>query len=202
MKEYIARNENRFLEELFELLRIPSVSASPDHAADMRKCASKVAELLLAAGADTAEVSDTKGNPVVFAEKKFDPKAETVLVYGHYDVMPEAPLDKWKSDPFEPVIKDGAIYARGANDDKGQHFMHIKVLEYLIRENKLRHNIKFLIEGEEEIASPNLLEWMKANRKKLACDIILVSDTTMISEKMPSINTGMRGLRYMQIKGE
>jgi len=199
MKDYIAKNEKRFLDELFSVIRIPSVSSNPAHKEDMPKCAARIAQLLLEAGADKAEVCPTKGHPVVYAEKVFDPKARTVLVYGHYDVMPEDPVDLWKSDPFEPVIKDGAIYARGANDDKGQHFMHIKVLEYLIREKKLRHNIKFLIEGEEEIASPNLLDWMKANRKRLACDIILVSDTTMISEKMPSINTGMRGLQYMQI---
>ncbi len=199
MKEYIRQNEKRFLDELFEELRIPSVSSSAAHRGDMEKCARKIADLLLAAGADTAEVCETAGNPVVFGEKKFDPKAKTVMVYGHYDVMPEVPRELWNTDPFEPVIKDGAIYARGANDDKGQHFMHIKVLEYLVREGKLRHNIKFLIEGEEEIGSKSLSPWIKANKKKLACDVILVSDTTMISDKVPSLNTGMRGLQLFEI---
>lgn len=199
MKQYIAENEERFLGELFEELRIPSVSAKPSHRDDMYRCASKIAELLKAAGADTAEVCETSGAPVVFGEKKFDPKARTVMVYGHYDVMPEDPVELWKTDPFEPVVKDGAIWGRGANDDKGQHFMHIKVLEYLIRENKLRHNIKFLIEGEEEIGSKSLNHWMKDNLKKLACDIILVSDTTMISDKVPSLNTGMRGLQLLEL---
>ena len=199
MKEYIAKNEKRFLDELFEEIRIPSVSSSSEHKGDMRKCAEKIAELLKAAGVDTAEVCETAGNPVVFGEKKFSPDAKTVMVYGHYDVMPEVPRELWKTDPFEPVIKDGAIYARGANDDKGQHFMHIKVFEYLVREKKLRHNIKFMIEGEEEIGSKNLTPWIKANRKKLACDVILVSDTTMISDKVPSLNTGMRGLQLFEI---
>lgn len=199
MKEYIAGNEQRFLNELFEELRIPSVSAKPSHKEDMYKCAAKIVELLKAAGADTAEVYETGGAPVVFGEKKFDPKAKTVLVYGHYDVMPEDPIDLWKTPPFEPVVKDGAIWGRGANDDKGQHFMHIKVLEYLIRENKLRHNIKFLIEGEEEIGSKSLNRWMKGYLKMLACDVILVSDTTMISDKVPSLNTGMRGLQLFEL---
>ena len=199
MKQYIEKNEKRFLDELFQELRIPSVSSNPIHKQDMYRCAEKIVELLKAAGVDTAEVCETAGHPVVFAEKKFDPKAPTIMVYGHYDVQPEEPLELWNTKPYEPVVKDGAIWGRGANDDKGQHFMHIKVFEYLVREKKLRHNIKFMIEGEEEIGSPSLAAWMKANRKKLACDLILISDTTMISDKVPSINTGMRGMQYMEV---
>jgi len=200
MKEYIEQNKERFYDELFSLLRIPSISAKADHKEDMRRCAERLAVLLMEAGADFAEVSPSDGNPVVYGEKIVDPALKTVLVYGHYDVQPPEPLEKWRTDPFEPVIHDGAIWGRGANDDKGQLFMHIKAFEYMVRTGQLRHNVKFMFEGEEEIGSPNLPKWIKQNKKRLAADVCLVSDTTMISEKVPSINCGMRGLSYLEVK--
>ena len=206
MKEYIEQNKERFFEELFSVLRIPSVSAKAAHKDDMRRCAERLAVLLVEAGADEAQVLSTDGNPVVFGSKVIDPKARTVLVYGHYDVQPPEPLELWRTDPFEPVIgpdpatgKD-AIWGRGANDDKGQLFMHIKAFEYLLASGKLTHNVKFLFEGEEEIGSPSLPAWMKENKGLLKADICLVSDTTMISDKVPSINCGMRGLSYLEVK--
>ena len=200
MKAYIAENKDRFLAELFEILRIPSISSQSENKKDMQACAEKLAQFLLEAGADTAKVYPTKGHPVVFGEKIIDKNLPNVLVYGHYDVQPVDPIELWKSAPFEPEIRDGAIYARGANDDKGQLFMHIKAFEYLVRENKLQHNIKFILEGEEEIGSPSLSAWAKEHKELLACDVILVSDTTMIDEKVPSINCGMRGLAYVEVK--
>ena len=174
MHQYIEKNKERFFEELFELLRIPSISSSSEHKQDMYKCADKLVQLLKEAGADKAQVYETDGHPVVFGEKIVDPKLPTVLIYGHYDVQPVDPIELWKSQPFEPEIRDGAIYARGANDDKGQTFMHIKAFEYIVKENKIRHNIKFIFEGEEEIGSPSLAKWAKEHKKMLACDIILV----------------------------
>ena len=200
MKEYIEQNKERFFEELFTILRIPSISAKPDHKPDMYRCADAIADLLKAAGADEACLYETDGNPVVYGEKKVNPSAPTVLVYGHYDVQPPEPLEKWRTDPFEPVIQEEAIYARGANDDKGQLFMHLKAFEFLLKKGLLRHNVKFIFEGEEEIGSPSLPAWIKAHRKLLKADICLVSDTTMISEKVPSINCGMRGLSYLEVK--
>ena len=200
MKQYLEANRQRFLDELFELLRIPSISSDPSRKADMVRCAGYLAKLLKEAGADRAEVCPTTGNPVVFAEKIIDHAARTVLVYGHYDVMPVDPLELWNSDPFEPVIKDGAIWARGANDDKGQTFMHIKVFEYLVRTGQLRHNIKFILEGEEEMGSEALSKWIPEHTDLLSSDVFLVSDTTMISDKVPSINCGMRGITYMEVK--
>ncbi len=199
MNQYIKQNESRFYDELFSLLRIPSVSSEPEHAEDMTRCAFRLTELLMEAGADSANVYPTEGHPVVFAQKIIDPARPTVLVYGHYDVQPVDPIDEWKSDPFEPEIRDGAIYARGANDDKGQIFMHLKAFEYLVKTGQLNHNVKFLFEGEEEISSPSLPAWVRDNKEMLSCDVILVSDTTMISAKVPSINCGMRGLAYMEI---
>ena len=200
MKQYIQENKQRFFEELFSLLRIPSISAKAENKPDMVRCASRLAELLLEAGADKAEVCPSKGNPVVYGEKIIDPSAKTVLVYGHYDVQPPEPLDKWHTDPFEPVIHDDAIWGRGANDDKGQLFMHIKAFEYQVRTGQLHHNVKFIFEGEEEIGSPSLPDWMREHKDLLKADICLVSDTTMISEKVPSINCGMRGLSYLEVK--
>ena len=200
MKQYIEQNKERFFEELFSLLRIPSVSAKAEHKEDMHRCAKRLAELLMEAGADMATIEPTDGNPVVYSEKIVDPDAKTILVYGHYDVQPAEPLDKWNSDPFEPVIHDGAIWGRGANDDKGQLFMHIKAFEYLVSTGQLRYNVKFMFEGEEEIGSPNLPAWIRENKEMLKADICLVSDTTMISEKVPSINCGMRGLSYLEVK--
>ena len=199
MNQYIKQNESRFYDELFSLLRIPSVSSEPEHAEDMSRCAFRLTELLMEAGADSANVYPTEGHPVVFAQKIIDPARPTVLVYGHYDVQPVDPIGEWKSDPFEPEIRNGAIYARGANDDKGQIFMHLKAFEYLVKTGQLNHNIKFIFEGEEEISSPSLPAWVRENREMLSCDVILVSDTTMISAKVPSINCGMRGLAYMEI---
>ena len=200
MRNYYQANKERFLNELFDLLRIPSVSSEPEHKEDMYRCARKLTELLKEAGAERAEVFDTTGHPVVYAEKIIDPSLKTILVYGHYDVQPVDPIELWKSQPFEPEIRDGAIYARGANDDKGQSFMHIKAFEYLVRNGLQRHNIKFILEGEEEIGSPSLASWAEEHKDLLACDIMLVSDTTMISEDVPSINCGMRGLTYMEIE--
>ncbi|MCQ2139532.1 MAG: dipeptidase [Bacteroidales bacterium] len=199
MKNYIKQNKERFLEELFSILRIPSVSAQAAHKPDMQKCAERLAALLVEAGADMAQVYPTDGNPVVYGEKIIDPSLKTVLIYGHYDVQPAEPLEKWNSNPFEPVIHDDAIWCRGANDDKGQLFMHIKAFEFMVATGQLKHNVKFMFEGEEEIGSPSLPAWVKQNKKMLKSDICLVSDTTMISEKVPSINCGMRGLAYLQV---
>lgn len=200
MHDYIEQNKERFFEELFSILRIPSISAKPENKPDMLRCAERLAELLRQAGVDEAEVYPTAGNPVVFARKNVPGAEKTVLVYGHYDVQPPEPLDLWKSDPFEPQIHDGAIWCRGANDDKGQLFMHLKAFEYMLRSGKLRHNVKFIFEGEEETGSPSLPEWVRQNKEMLAADVVLVSDTTMISEKVPSINCGMRGLSYLEVK--
>ncbi len=206
MDKYIEENKERFFEELFSLLRIPSVSSDPEHKEDMTRCAKRLTELLLEAGADRAEVYPSDGHPVVFGEKILSPELPTVLVYGHYDVQPVDPLELWDSDPFEPKIsrgdkyEDGAIYGRGANDDKGQLFMHIKAFEYLLRQGELRHNVKFLFEGEEEIGSPSLAKWAEEHKEMLSASVILVSDTTMISDKVPSINCGMRGLSYLEVK--
>ena len=205
MKEYIAKNRERFFDELFSLLRIPSVSAQPEHREDMYCCAERLVALLKAAGADEADVYGTAGHPVVFGRKDTG-APKTVLVYGHYDVQPPEPLEKWRTDPFDPVVRkdratgEDAIYARGANDDKGQLFMHIKAFEYLCATGKLTHNVKFIFEGEEEIGSPSLPAWVEAHKDLLAADVILVSDTTMISDKVPSINCGMRGLSYLEVK--
>lgn len=200
MKTYIEKNKERFFEELFSLLRIPSVSAKPEHKGDMLRCAERLKTLLLEAGADECGVFETKGNPVVFGKKILDPSYKTILIYGHYDVQPAEPLEKWRSDPFEPEIHDGAIWARGANDDKGQLFMHLKAFEYMLASGELKHNVKFIFEGEEEVGSPSLPEWVEAHKEMLAADIILVSDTTMIGENVPSINCGMRGLAYVEVK--
>ena len=200
MKQYIEQNKERFFDELFSILRIPSISAKQENKPDMVCCAERLKELLLEAGADMAQVMPTSGNPVVFGRKMVDPSYKTVLVYGHYDVQPPEPLEKWHTDPFEPVIHDDAIWCRGANDDKGQLFMHIKAFEYMVRTGQLKHNVKFIFEGEEETGSPSLPEFIKANKDLLAADICLVSDTTMISDKVPSINCGMRGLAYLEVK--
>lgn len=200
MKKYIEQNKERFFEELFSILRIPSISAKQENKPDMERCAQRLKELLLEAGADSAQVMPTAGNPVVYGEKMMDPSFKTVLVYGHYDVQPPEPLEKWHTDPFEPVIHDDAIWCRGANDDKGQLFMHIKAFEFLVRTHQLNHNVKFIFEGEEEVGSPSLPAFIKANKELLSADVCLVSDTTMISDKVPSINCGMRGLAYLEVK--
>ena len=205
MKAYIQANRERFFAELFSLLRIPSVSAKPEHKQDMYRCANRLVELLKEAGADEAAVYETAGHPAVFGSKDIGAE-KTVLVYGHYDVQPPELLEKWRTDPFEPVIAqdpatgEDAIYARGANDDKGQLFMHLKAFEFLLRSGRLKHNVKFIFEGEEEIGSPSLPKWVEEHKDLLKADIILVSDTTMISDKVPSINCGMRGLAYVEVK--
>ena len=198
--QFVCENRERFLEELFELLRIPSISAQSDHRDDMVKTAEWLRASLLKAGADRAEVMPTAGNPVVYAEKIIDPAKPTVVVYGHYDVMPEDPKDEWRTDPFEPVIKDGRIWCRGADDDKGQLFMHAKAFEAMVATGELPCNVKFMLEGEEEIGSPSLYGWCEENKELVKGDIILISDTSMISMDTPSITCGLRGLCYMQVE--
>lgn len=197
---YIDQHKDRFLQELFGLIRIPSISSVAAHKPDMYRAAEYWKELLLKAGADRAEVYETAGNPVTYGEKMIDPSKPTVLVYAHMDVMPVEPLDLWKTPPFEPEIRDGKIYARGADDDKGQSFMHAKAFEYMVANHCLPCNVKFMIEGEEEIGSPNLGKWCEEHKKMLAADVILVSDTGMIDPQTPSITTGLRGLAYWQVE--
>lgn len=200
IKHYIDTHKDRFLEELFDLIRIPSISAREEHTEDMHRAADYVKQSLLNAGADRAEVMSTKGFPVVYGEKIIDPGLPTVLVYGHYDVQPAEPLDLWKSPPFEPEIREGKIFARGADDDKGQLFMHVKAFEMMQATDTLTCNVKFMIEGEEEIGSPSLKDFCRENKELLKADVILISDTTMISLDIPSITTGLRGLSYLEVE--
>ena len=200
VKEYIEKNRGRFQEELFSLIRIPSISSDPSHKNDMQECALRWKDLLLETGVDMAEVMPTSANPVVFASKVIDPSAPTVLVYGHYDVMPVEPLELWNTDPFEPVIQDGRLWARGADDDKGQSFLQVKAFEIALREKLLKCNVKFLFEGGEEIGSPGLEDFCLAHKDLLKSDIILVSDTSMVGADVPSITTGLRGLAYWEIE--
>lgn len=197
--DYITREMPRFIDEWSSLIRIPSISCEAAHADDMLRCANRWRELLLEAGCTHAEIMPSAGNPMVYAEKIVNPEAKTVLVYGHYDVMPVAPLELWKSNPFEPEIRDNRLYARGADDDKGQTMVQVKAFEYLVRENLLNVNVKFILEGEEEIGSPSLEAFMQEHAALLKCDIILVSDTSMIGKDTPSITTGLRGLAYWQL---
>jgi acetylornithine deacetylase/succinyl-diaminopimelate desuccinylase-like protein len=199
-KEYQHKNQQRFLDEMLELLRIPSVSAKTEHKEDMRKCAELVRQRLLDSGAAKAEVMETAGHPVVYGEKIIDPSKPTVLVYGHYDVQPPEPLELWHSGPFDPVIKDGKVYARGSADDKGQFYMHVKAMETLVNTNSMETNIKFLIEGEEEVGSPNLGKFVAEHKELLKADVILISDSAMISMENPSLDIGVRGLSYIQVE--
>lgn len=199
-KDYQNEHKERFLNEMLDLLRIPSVSAKSEHKADMLKCAEAVRKSLIDAGADRAEVMPTEGHPVVYGEKIIDPSLPTVLVYGHYDVQPPEPLELWHSGPFEPVIKDGKIYARGSADDKGQFYMHVKAFEIMAKTNTMTTNIKFLIEGEEEVGSPNLAKFVSANKTLLKNDVILISDSSLLSMETPSLDIGMRGLSYIQVE--
>jgi acetylornithine deacetylase/succinyl-diaminopimelate desuccinylase-like protein len=199
-KDYQEKNKDRFLNELLELLRIPSISARSEHKADMVNCAEAVKESLLQAGADKAEIYPTAGHPIVYGEKMTDANLPTILVYGHYDVQPPDPLNLWHSGPFEPLIKDGKIYARGSCDDKGQFYMHVKALEIMVNTNSLAANIKFCIEGEEEIGSPNLSTFVKEKKDLLKADVVLISDTAMISMENPSIDIGVRGLSYIEVE--
>jgi acetylornithine deacetylase/succinyl-diaminopimelate desuccinylase-like protein len=200
IKNYVEENRQRFLDELFELLRFPSVSADPKYKDDMLKTADFVAEKLRNAGADSVEVCPTDGYPIVFGEKIFDTSLPTVLVYGHYDVQPPDPIELWKTPPFEPTLRDGKIYARGACDDKGQFYMHVKAFELMMKTDTLPCNIKFMIEGEEEVGSDNLGKFVSQNKEKLKADVVLISDTSMISMENPSIETGLRGLAYMEVE--
>ena len=200
IKSYIRENEPRLLENLFSLIRIPSISALPEHHDDMLKCADRWKELLLAAGADRAEVMPSDGNPLVYAEKLIPGADKTILIYGHYDVMPVEPLELWKSDPFKPEVRDEHIWARGADDDKGQSFIQYAAFEFLVKHNLLRHNVKFILEGEEEIGSPSLETFLAQHRELLKSDIILVSDTSMLAADLPSLTTGLRGIAYWDVE--
>ena len=207
-QNYIQQNKERFLEELKDLLRIASISADPAYKNDVLNCADAVAKHLKNAGADNVEICETKGYPVVFGEKIVDKNLPTVLVYGHYDVQPADPLELWESGPFEPVVKttelhpDGAIFARGSADDKGQFFMHVKAFEAMMQTNSLPCNIKFIIEGEEEVGSVSLAGFLEENKEKLACDVILISDTHIYSNEQPTVTTGLRGLSYLEVEVE
>ncbi len=206
INSYIEKNKDQFISELIELLKIPSISADPVYSKDVIKTSETIKTSLEKAGCDAVEICETKGHPIVYGEKMIDPDLPTVLVYGHYDVQPPDPLELWDSPPFEPVIKqtdlhpDGAIFARGSCDDKGQLYMHVKAFEYMMETNQLPCNVKFMIEGEEEVGSDNLGIFVAANREKLANDIILISDTSMIANDVPSISTGLRGLSYVEVE--
>ncbi len=200
IKDYIEQNRQRFLDELFELLRFPSVSADPKHKEDMLKTAAFVAERLKEAGANQVEVCTTEGYPIVYGEKIIDSSLPTVLVYGHYDVQPPDPLELWHTPPFEPTLRDGKIYARGACDDKGQFYMHVKAFELMMQTDTLPCNIKFMIEGEEEVGSDNLGKFVIQNTERLKADVVLISDTSMLSMENPSLETGLRGLAYLEVE--
>lgn len=200
IKTYIDKNQDRFMDELKDLLRIPSVSADPEFKDDVFEAAEFIKERMTEAGADNVEICPTEGYPIVYGEKMIDPSKPTVLVYGHYDVQPADPYELWTSPPFEPVIKDGKIYARGACDDKGQMYMHIKAFEIMMKNDMLPCNVKFMIEGEEEVGSANLGTFIKENKEKLAADVILISDTSMLSVENPSITVGLRGLAYLEVE--
>lgn len=206
IKSYVSEHKDRFINELIELLKIPSISADSAYSQDVLNTADAVKNALEKAGCDTVEICETPGYPIVYGEKTIDKNLPTVLVYGHYDVQPADPIDLWDSPPFEPVIKtttihpDGAIFARGACDDKGQMYMHVKALEYMTKNNNLPCNVKFMVEGEEEIGSSSLSWFVERNQDKLANDVILISDTGMISNTQPSITTGLRGLSYVEVQ--
>jgi acetylornithine deacetylase/succinyl-diaminopimelate desuccinylase-like protein len=199
-EEYIENHKDKFLDELFDLLRMPSISADSAFAGDVQKAAEYVAKRLQEAGADNVVLEKTAGNPIVYGEKMVDPNKPTILVYGHYDVQPSVPDELWNTPPFEPTIKDGNIYARGACDDKGQMYMHLKAFETMMETNTLHCNVKFMIEGEEEVGSTNLGIYVQANQEKLKADVVLISDTGMIANDIPSIATGLRGLSYVEVE--
>lgn len=200
IKDHLEANKERFLNELIELLNIPSISADPAYSNDVVRAAETVAEQMKKAGAENVEVCPTNGHPIVYGEKLIDPNAPTVLVYGHYDVQPPDPVELWDSPPFEAVIKDEKIYARGSSDDKGQMYMHIKALETMVATGKLPCNVKMMIEGEEEVGSKHLTEFVKANKEKLKADVVLVSDTALLANETPSITSGLRGLSYVEVE--
>lgn len=198
--DYIEKNRDKFLEELFKLIRIPSISADSKYKQDVRNAAEYIKDKLLEAGADIARVEDTAGHPIVFGEKILDPSLPTLLVYGHYDVQPADPVERWETPPFEPTIRNNKIYARGSCDDKGQVYMHIKAFETMMNTSTLTCNVKFIIEGEEEVGSNNLERYIKENKDKLAADVVLISDTDILSNETPSITTGLRGLSYLEVE--
>ncbi len=200
LEKYIEDNKNKFLEELFDLLRIPSISADSAFASDVRKAAEFIKDKLITAGADNVCLEETAGYPIVYGEKIIDPSLPTVLVYGHYDVQPSVPDDLWETPPFEPTVRNGNIYARGACDDKGQMFMHLKAFESMMATNSLSCNVKFMFEGEEEVGSVNLGKYVINNKEKLKADVILISDTSMLANDLPSINVGLRGLSYVEVE--
>ena len=200
LKEQIEKNKDRFVNELIELLKIPSVSADSKYKEDVKRAAEFIKQKFIDAGADKSEIIPTAGHPVVYAEKIMDNSLPTILVYGHYDVQPPDPLNLWTSPPFEPVIKDGKIFARGACDDKGQVYMHIKAFELMMKNNSLPCNVKFMIEGEEEVGSDHLGDFIKENKNRLKADVILISDTSIISNDVPSITVGLRGLSYVEVE--
>lgn len=200
MKALVEQHKDQFLDELFELLRIPSVSADPKYKEDVLRAADSVRDYLIKAGADKVEICPTPGFPIVYGEKIIDPKLPTILVYGHYDVQPADPINLWTTPPFEPVIRGGNIYARGSADDKGQMFMHVKAFELMLKSGQLPCNVKFMIEGEEEVGSSNLDPFLSANKEKLKADCVLVSDTSMLANDIPSITTGLRGLSYVEVE--
>ena len=199
-KQYQEENQDRFLNEMMDLLRIPSISAKSENKDDMKRCAEAVKNALLASGCDKAEVMETGGHPAIYGEKIIDPSKPTVLVYGHYDVQPVEPLELWNTPPFEPTIKDGKVYARGSADDKGQFYMHVKALETMVKTNTMATNIKFIIEGEEEVGSPNLAAFVAAHKELLKADVILISDSSLLSMENPSLDTGVRGLSYIEVE--
>jgi acetylornithine deacetylase/succinyl-diaminopimelate desuccinylase-like protein len=198
--QYLETNREKFLEELFELLRIPSVSADAQYADNVRTAAEFVKEKLIAAGADKVELCETAGHPIVYGEKMIDENLPTVLVYGHYDVQPADPIELWETPPFEPVIRNNKIYARGACDDKGQMYMHVKAFEYMMQNDAMACNVKFMIEGEEEVGSVNLEAFAKANVERLTADVVILSDTSIIANDCPSITVGLRGLSYLEVE--
>ncbi len=200
IRKYVRENKQRFLDELFDLLRFPSVSADPKYKEEMSKTAEFVAEKLKAAGAENVEICPTAGYPIVYGEKIVDRSMPSVLVYGHYDVQPPDPLDLWKTPPFEPTVRDEKIFARGACDDKGQFYMHIKAFELMMQTDTLPCNVKFMIEGEEEVGSANLGTFVSQNKERLKADVVLISDTSMISLEHPSLETGLRGLSYVEVE--
>ncbi len=197
---YIEANKDRFISELLDLLRIPSVSADPAFSSDVLRAADYLAQKLRDAGADNVEICPTAGYPIIYGEKIIDPAVPTVLVYGHYDVQPADPYELWQSPPFEPVIKDDKIYARGACDDKGQLYMHIKAFEIMMQQNQLPCNVKFMLEGEEEVGSNNLGIFVQQNKARLQADVIVISDTGIIANDIPSITSGLRGLSYVEVE--
>lgn len=199
-KQYQEENKERFLHEMMDLLRIPSVSARDEHKEDMKKCAEAVRLALINSGCDKAQVMETGGHPVVYGEKFIDESKPTVLVYGHYDVQPVEPLEEWKTPPFEPTIIDDKVFARGSADDKGQFYMHIKALETMVKTNSMTTNIKFIIEGEEEVGSPNLGKFVAEHKDMLKADVILISDSSLLSMENPSLDTGVRGLSYIEVE--